>query len=253
VLHYQPEFDLRTGRIVGLEALIRWRHPDRGMIPPQQFIPRAEENGLILPLGDWGLSQACRQLQSWRSQWLELGAIRVSVNLSARQFSRAGLADHVSSLLTQMGLSGRNLGLEMTESSLTPDLATTVMVLGSLQRLGISLQMDDFGTGYSSLSHLHRFAFDVLKVDRSFVHRMTHNKQAVEIVRIILDLARALRMDVVAEGIETEEQLRLLTAMGCGFGQGFLLARPMPPEQITELLASANPMFSQQSMVLQRQ
>jgi EAL domain-containing protein (putative c-di-GMP-specific phosphodiesterase class I) len=236
VLYYQPEVELATRRIVGLEALVRWQHPERGLVPPMDFIPQAEENGLILPLGDWGLSQACRQLQRWQKQWPELASLRVCVNLSARQFSRIGLADHVESLLLQTGLSGHHLGLEMTESSLMPNSAVAVGVLASLRRLGVSLHMDDFGTGYSSLSHLHRFPFDVLKIDRSFVHRMSSGEQSLQIVQTILELARVLGMDVVAEGIETEEQLGLLTQMGCRYGQGYLFAPPLPANEIAEVL-----------------
>jgi EAL domain-containing protein (putative c-di-GMP-specific phosphodiesterase class I) len=236
VLHYQPEVELTTGRIVGLEALIRWQHPERGMIPPLDFIPQAEENGLILPLGDWGMGHACRQLRTWQKLWPQLSTLRMCVNLSARQFSRPGLADHVQSLLLETGLSGCHLGLEMTESSLIPNMANAAGVLSSLHALGVSLHMDDFGTGYSSLSHLHTFEFDVLKVDRSFVQRMDTGDQPLQIVRTIVELARVLGMDIVAEGIETVEQLNLLKGMGCRYGQGYYFSRPLPAEQIEALL-----------------
>jgi EAL domain-containing protein (putative c-di-GMP-specific phosphodiesterase class I) len=160
----------------------------------------------------------------------------VCVNLSARQFSREGLADHVEALLLQSGISSRQLGLEMTESSLIPDIQTAMEVLGSLRKLGVSLLMDDFGTGYSSLSYLHSFPFDVLKIDRSFVGRMTEGEQPLQIVRTIIELARVLGMDVVAEGIETLEQYRLLRQLGCRFGQGYLFARPMTAEDVSVLL-----------------
>jgi EAL domain-containing protein (putative c-di-GMP-specific phosphodiesterase class I) len=243
VLHYQPEVELATGRIVGLEALVRWQHPLRGLVSPLEFIPHAEENGLILPLGDWGLGQALRQMQGWQKQWPRLQALRVCVNLSARQFSRMGLADHVESLLLETGLSGRQLGLEMTESSLMPNMATAAEVLTSLHNLGVSLHMDDFGTGYSSLSHLHSFPFDVLKIDRSFVQRMQTGQQPLQIVQTILELARVMGMDVVAEGIETQEQLRLLKELGCPYGQGYLFSRPMPADQMEQILAGAEPSF----------
>ena len=236
VLHYQPEIDLSTRRIVGLEALIRWEHPERGLISPLEFIPLAEESGLILPIGDWGLAETCGQIQKWCHEDAHNSTLRVCVNLSARQFSREGLADHVEALLLQCGLSSRQLGLEMTESSLIPDTHTAVGVLGSLRKLGVSLLMDDFGTGYSSLNHLHTFPFDVLKIDRSFVGRMTDGDQALQIVRTIIELARVLDMDVVAEGIETHDQYRLLRQMGCRYGQGFLFARPMTAEAVTRLL-----------------
>ena len=236
VLYYQPEIDLATRRIVGLEALIRWDHPRRGLISPMEFIPLAEENGMILPIGDWGLEEACSQIQKWCRDDPDFRSLRVCVNLSARQFSREGLADHVEALLHQSGISSRQLGLEMTESSLIPDMHTALEVLGSLRRLGVSLLMDDFGTGYSSLSYLHSFPIDVLKIDRSFVGRMTEGDQPLQIVRTIIELARVLGMDVVAEGIETREQYHLLRNMGCRFGQGFLFARPMTAEAVTELL-----------------
>jgi EAL domain-containing protein (putative c-di-GMP-specific phosphodiesterase class I) len=236
VLYYQPEVDLFTRKVVGLEALIRWVHPERGLILPMDFIPLAEESSLILPIGDWGLAEACGQIQKWCDEDIRHRSLRVCVNLSARQFSREGLADHVEALLVQSGISSRQLGLEMTESSLTPNVQTAVEVLGSLRRLGVSLLMDDFGTGYSSLNHLHSFPFDVLKIDRSFVSRMTEGEQPLQIVRTIVELARVMGMNVVAEGIETREQYHLLRQLGCRFGQGFLFARPMSADKVTQLL-----------------
>jgi EAL domain-containing protein (putative c-di-GMP-specific phosphodiesterase class I) len=236
VLYYQPEVELSTRRIVGLEALIRWKHPERGLIPPMDFIPLAEESGMILPIGDWGLTEACNQIQEWCHEDPRHRSLRVCVNLSARQFAREGLADHVEALLRRFGISSRQLGLEMTESSLIPNMHTALQVLSSLRRLGVSLLMDDFGTGYSSLSHLHSYPFDVLKIDRSFVGRITDGEQPLQIVRTIIELARVLGMSVVAEGIETHEQYKLLQRLGCRFGQGFLFARPMPAEATTQLL-----------------
>ena len=236
VLYYQPEIELATRRIIGLEALIRWVHPERGLVPPSEFIPPAEESGMILPIGDWVLAEACSQIQKWCVEDISHVSLRVGVNLSARQFSREGLADHVEALLVQAGISSRQLGLEMTESSLIPNIHTALGVLGSLRRLGVSLLMDDFGTGYSSLNNLHSFPFDVLKVDRSFVSRMSEGDQPLQIVRTIVELARVLGMSVVAEGIETIEQYRLLRQMGCRYGQGFLFARPMTVEAVSKLL-----------------
>jgi EAL domain-containing protein (putative c-di-GMP-specific phosphodiesterase class I) len=236
VLHYQPEIDLATRKIVGLEALIRWEHPERGLIPPMDFIPLAEECGLVLPIGDWVLSEACMQIQIWCREDSRHKSLRVCVNLSARQFSRPGMADHVEALLAQFGIGSRQFGLEMTESSLIPNMRIALEVLGSLRRLGVSLLLDDFGTGYSSLNHLHTFPFDVLKIDRSFVGRMTAGDQPLQIVRTIIELARVLGMDVVAEGIETREQFRLLRQLGCRFGQGYLFGRPMDAHAITSLL-----------------
>jgi EAL domain-containing protein (putative c-di-GMP-specific phosphodiesterase class I) len=236
VLYYQPEVELSSRRIVGLEALIRWQHPERGVIPPMDFIPLAEETGLILPIGDWGLSEACNQIQKWCREDPKQAAPRVCVNLSARQFAREGLADHVEELLRQTGISSQLLGLEMTESSLLTDAATALEVLGGLRRLGVSLLMDDFGTGYSSLHHLHSLPFDVLKIDRSFIARITEGDQPLQIVRTIVELARVMGMDVVAEGIETREQYNLLRQLGCRYGQGFLFASPAPAETIGHML-----------------
>jgi EAL domain-containing protein (putative c-di-GMP-specific phosphodiesterase class I) len=236
VLFYQPEVDLATRRIVGLEALIRWRHPERGLVPPGEFVPAAEETGMILPIGDWGLAEACNQIQEWSLADPHHDAPRVCVNLSARQFLREGLVDHVESLLAKSGASSGQLGLEMTESSLIPNQNVALEVLGGLRSLGISLSMDDFGTGYSSLSNLHTFPFDVLKIDRSFIGRMSDGDQALQIVRTIIELARVLGMDVVAEGIETTEQYQVLRQMGCRFGQGYLFARPMDAAAISSLL-----------------
>lgn len=236
VLHYQPEIDLASCQIVGVEALIRWKHPQRGMIAPGEFIPHAEESGMILPIGDWGLAEACNQIRDWNMDDQQTGSPRVCVNLSARQFSREGLADHVESLLLSSGAASHQLGLEMTESSLIPNMGQAREVLGGLHTLGVSLHMDDFGTGYSSLSYLHSFPFDVLKIDRSFVGRMTEGDQPLQIVRTIVELARVLGMDVVAEGIETRDQYHLLRQMGCRYGQGYLFARPMSASAITQLL-----------------
>lgn len=235
-LYYQPEVELSTRKIIGFEALIRWAHPERGLIPPMDFIPVAEECGMILPIGDWGLAEACTQIQKWCGEDLRHRSLRVCVNLSARQFAREGLADHVEDLLRRFGISSQQLGLEMTESSLIPDAPIAMEVLGSLRKLGVSLLMDDFGTGYSSLNNLHQLPFDVLKIDRSFVSRMTEGDQPLQIVRTIVELARVLGMNVVAEGIETRAQYELLQQMGCRYGQGYLFAKPMPAEEVANLL-----------------
>jgi EAL domain-containing protein (putative c-di-GMP-specific phosphodiesterase class I) len=236
VLYYQPVVELHSLKIVGLEALIRWQHPERGLLPPMDFIPTAEDCGLILPIGDWGLEEACNQIRTWTDDNSENQSLRVCVNLSARQFSRQGLADHVESLLMQSGTASSQLGLEMTESSLIPNMGTALEVLEGLRALGVSISMDDFGTGYSSLSYLHTFPIDVLKIDRSFVGRMAEGDQSLQIVRTIIELARVLEIDVVAEGIETSEQYLLLRELGCRFGQGYLFARPMPVDQVSALL-----------------
>jgi EAL domain-containing protein (putative c-di-GMP-specific phosphodiesterase class I) len=236
VLYYQPEISLTTHKIVALEALIRWKHPEKGLIQPMEFVPLAEKSGLILPIGDWVLSEACTQIRKWCREDHRHTSLRVCVNLSARQFSRMGLADHIKALLLEAGVSSRQLGLEMTESSLVPNMQVALDVLATLRELGVSLLLDDFGTGFSSLNHLHSFRFDALKIDRSFVSRITEGEEPLNIVRAIVELARALGMDVVGEGIETIQQYRLLRRVGCRFGQGFLFARPMSAEDVTQLL-----------------
>lgn len=265
VLHYQPEIDLATRRIIGFEALIRWRHPERGLVMPNEFIPLAEETGLILPLGDWGLMEACRQIMVWRELMKQhadelpeaaLAAclpvdLRVSVNLSAKQFGRPGLVKQIAGILNSTAISAADLRLEVTESSLMSHEDTAQTTMQDLQKLGVGLHMDDFGTGYSSLNHLHRFPFDTLKIDRSFIQGMTEKKSSAEIVRTILDLGHSLDMEVVAEGIETAEQAARLRSLGCRLGQGYYFSRPMTPEAVSamferpqlqnQIIAAGNP------------
>jgi diguanylate cyclase (GGDEF)-like protein/PAS domain S-box-containing protein len=241
MLHYQPEIDLATRRVVGFEALVRWRHPQKGMVMPGEFIPLAEETGLILPLGDWGLTEACRQIVAWRELAKEHAAeqpvgLRVSVNLSAKQFGRPGLVGRIAEILSSTAVSAADLRLEVTESSLMSHEDTAQETMKGLQQLGVGLHMDDFGTGYSSLNHLHRYPFDTLKIDRSFVQEIDSEKSSTEIVRTILDLARSLKMDVVAEGIETAEQASRLQSLGCQLGQGYYFAQPMAPEAVSAML-----------------
>jgi diguanylate cyclase (GGDEF)-like protein/PAS domain S-box-containing protein len=240
-MFYQPEVDLRTGHIIGFEALMRWRHARRGLLPPSEFIPLAEETGLILPLGDWGLVEACRQLVQWRSTGNpQLQGVRMSVNLSARQFERAGLVERVRQVLHETRLDPPSLRLEVTESSLIADAPSAVETMRSLGELGVGLHMDDFGVGYSSLQYLRRFPFDTLKIDRSFIRGMVHDPESHHIVRSILDLARSFGLGVVAEGIEDAEQLEELKVLGCPCGQGYYFARPMDPSAVGALLESGN-------------
>jgi EAL domain-containing protein (putative c-di-GMP-specific phosphodiesterase class I) len=237
VMFYQPEIDLRTNRIIGFEALVRWKHARRGLLPPGEFIPLAEETGLIIPLGEWGLAEACRQLVEWRHAASEqLQTARMSVNLSARQLGQPDLVQRIQHILSQTGLSAPSLRLEVTESSLISDAPTAQKNMLALEKLGVGLHMDDFGTGYSSLDYLQRFPFDTLKIDRSFVRNITWDRDSQLIVSSILSLARSFGMDVVAEGIEDEEQLEELRTMGCPCGQGFYFAKPMDPASIDTLV-----------------
>ncbi|MFY9745598.1 MAG: GGDEF and EAL domain-containing protein [Acidobacteriaceae bacterium] len=237
VMFYQPEIDLRTNRIIGFEALVRWRHARRGLLPPSEFIPLAEETGLIVPLGEWGLAEACRQLVAWHNTGSEqLQNARMSVNLSAKQLEQPNLVRQVCDVLAQTGLSPASLRLELTESSLISDAPAAQRIMCAIEQLGVGLHMDDFGTGYSSLDYLQRFPFDTLKIDRSFVRGIAHDRESHLIVDSILSLARSFGMDVVAEGIEDAEQLEELKTMGCPCGQGYYFARPMDPAAIDAMV-----------------
>jgi len=234
VLHYQPQVDLGTGRITDVEALVRWHHPERGLVMPSQFIPIAEDSGLIVPLGRWVLRQACAHCRAWRDAGLP--SLRVHVNVSVAQFRRDDVISTVSEVLAENGLSPDGLGLEVTESLLASDLPATAETLRRLRRLGIQLSLDDFGTGYSSLSYLRRFPFDRLKVDKTFVRGLMTDLNDEAIVRAIIGMGHALGMRVVAEGVETAEQRRSLAAEGCDAIQGYLISHPLPAEQIAEFL-----------------
>lgn len=233
VMFYQPEVDLRTGRTIGFEALVRWRHARRGLLLPGEFIPVAEQTGLIVPLGEWGLEEACRQLMEWRRTGnAELEGARMSVNLSARQLVLPDLARRVERVLEDTGLAPEHLRLEVTESGLIADAEAGERTMRNLEQLGVGLHMDDFGTGYSSLEYLQRFPFDTLKIDRTFVEGVARDHESRTIVSTILELSRSLGMDVVAEGIENAEQLAALRGMGCPCGQGYYFARPMEAKAV---------------------
>ena len=236
-LQYQPIVSLSTGLVSSFEALVRWQHPERGLIPPGDFIPIAEETGLIVPLGHWVLHEACRQMRRWQTEQAVDPSVTVSVNLSGKQFSQADLMGLVSGALRQTGLAPSNLKLEITESMVMESIDTAIDTLGQLRKLGVEISIDDFGTGYSSLSYLHRFPINTLKIDRSFVTRMTENNENAEIVRTIVTLARSLEMSVVAEGVERMEQLEQLRALDCDFGQGYFFSRPVGGRQATALAA----------------
>lgn len=224
---YQPIMSLDSGLLRGFEALVRWRHPERGLIAPMDFIPIAEETGMIVQIGEQVLKEACRQMHSWSVNFPTEPGIFMCVNLSVKQFSQPDLTARVAAILAETGLPATSLKLEITESAVMDNVETATRMLGQLQTLGCQLAMDDFGTGYSSLSNLHRFPINTLKIDRSFITRMAENNENAEIVRTISGLAKNLGMDVVAEGVETREQLDLLRSLGCQFGQGYFFSKPL--------------------------
>jgi diguanylate cyclase (GGDEF)-like protein len=236
VLHYQPMVELGSGRVIGLEALVRWNHPQRGLIMPAQFIPLAEETRLIAQVGRWVLKEACRQMRSWQKRLATAFPISVSVNLSGKQLAQPDLIEQVEQVLKETGLDPEWLKLEITESVVMENAKATVAMLGRLRALGLELHIDDFGTGYSSLSYLHRFPVDRLKIDRSFVSNMSMEDKNSEIVRTIIQLARNLGMGVVAEGVQTAEQLAHLKALGCEHGQGYFFSRPLAADQVDSLI-----------------
>lgn len=237
VLYYQPKVDLQTGDMFGVEALLRWRHPEMGLVYPAKFIPVLEETGLIVEVGDWALRTACAQAKKWSDNGF--GPLQVAVNLSARQFREEGLTDSINSCVRDAGLDPECLELEITESLVMEDPEASRAMLQKLQtEKGIRTSIDDFGTGYSSLSYLKLFPLDVLKIDRSFVQDITDDPDDAAIVSAIIGLAHNLGLKVIAEGVETQEQLHYLRENGCDQGQGFLFSRPIPPEELTELLES---------------
>jgi EAL domain-containing protein (putative c-di-GMP-specific phosphodiesterase class I) len=231
-LHYQSIVNLKSRQIGAFEALLRWNHPTRGMIEPADFIPVAEESGLIVPLGEWVIRQACRDATAWRAH------IRVAVNLSPVQLHSSNLVPTVAAA-TSSGLDPDRLELEITETVMIQDVETTLATLNRLRAIGVRISMDDFGTGFSSLSHLRKFPFDTIKIDRSFVHDMGAEEDTVAIVRAVSALGKSLGMTTTAEGVETAEQLERVESEGYTEVQGFLLSRPVPASEIADLLATS--------------
>jgi diguanylate cyclase (GGDEF)-like protein len=233
---YQPIITLATGKVAGFEALVRWRHPERGMVMPSEFIPLAEETRLITEIGEWVLYESCRQMSRWRELFPAHASLTISVNLSSKQFTQHGLIERIKHALSETGLPPHLLKLEITESAVMDNAETAASMLRQLRDIGIQLSIDDFGTGYSSLSYLHRFPVDTLKIDRSFVSRMGEGDENAEIVRTIITLASNLGMAVIAEGVETEEQHAQLSALKCEYGQGYLYSRAVDAVAAQELI-----------------
>jgi EAL domain-containing protein (putative c-di-GMP-specific phosphodiesterase class I) len=244
-VYYQPTVELANGRLAGVEALVRWQHPERGLVPPLDFIPLAEQTGLIVPIGRYVLREACQQMRAWHSSYPTNPPMTVSVNLSARELDEPGLVDSVRDVLVETGLDPAHLVLEITESLLLVDLPATVGILSALRALGVRLAIDDFGTGYSSLSYLENLPVDILKIDKSFVDRIGESPADIPgvedpnqsvMVSAISQLGHALHLDLIAEGIEQREQVSTLQGLACQYGQGYYFARPLTSGALAELL-----------------
>jgi EAL domain-containing protein (putative c-di-GMP-specific phosphodiesterase class I) len=235
LVQYQPKVDLGSGRMVGVEALVRWQRPGVGLAPPDEFIPIAEETGLIVPLGQWVLRTACRRARQWREEGYP--HLQVAVNLSPRQFQQKNLVGMIRDILNEVGLPAESLELEITEGVVMQSVEDAIETLQALKKLGVQLSMDDFGRGYSSLYYLKRFPMSALKIDRSFVADITKDPDDASIVNTIISMSRSLNLKVIAEGVETAEQLDFLRANSCDQMQGFLFSEPVDAERISELLA----------------
>jgi len=242
VLYYQPQVDLATGYVIGAEALIRWVRAGHDMTMPDQFIPIAEDSGLIVDIGEWVLRTACTDLADWNRE--RRIPIRIAVNLSTRQFIRNDLVASVSRILAETGCRAEWLELEITESLLLEDSHDVAVALSALRDMGLTIAVDDFGTGYSALSYLHRFPVGQVKIDRSFVKDISERREKRELVKAILSIAGALRLESVAEGVETPDQAKFLTAHGCQLAQGYLYGKPMPRGAFEILLASGRSLVS---------
>ncbi len=236
LVYYQPIIDLATMRLMGFEALMRWNHPQRGIVPPGEFIPVSEETGLIIPMTLWILRKACHQMVEWQKRSPLNQNLMMSINLSTKHFTQTDLVDQIKNIIVETGINPHSVKLELTESAVMDNAENAILMLKQLRSLGVRLSIDDFGTGYSSLSYLHRFPIDILKVDRSFVSTMEDGSENGEIVRTIIALAKTLGLSVIAEGIESIHQLHQLRILGCEYGQGYLFSRPVPSVEIDKLL-----------------
>ncbi len=234
VVYYQPQVNLQTGEIVGAEALVRWQHPERGLVSPDKFIPIAEETGLIVPIGEWVLHTACKQVKLWQTEGFP--SLRVAVNLSSRQFSQIDLRHQLVQILIATGLDPKYIELELTESMLVQNTEVAIRRLNALKALGVTIAIDDFGTGYSSLSYLQQFPFDILKIDRCFIRNITENANNAAITKAIIEMAKSLNLKLIAEGVETEAELSFVCQHQCDGMQGYLFSRPIPAPEFHQLL-----------------
>jgi EAL domain-containing protein (putative c-di-GMP-specific phosphodiesterase class I) len=233
-LYYQPQVELQSGKVTAVEALIRWNHPELGLLNPKHFIPLAEECGLIEQIGEWLLHAACKQYQTWRD--LHIAPEKLAINISSRQFMQANFIDVINDAISSTGMTPGELEMEITESLLMDERINTKSMFGELEALGVNLAIDDFGTGYSSLSYLKRFPVNILKIDRVFTQDIPTDKQVTTLTLSIIAMAHALNMEVVAEGIETREQLDVLRANKCDYIQGYYFSRPLAADEVTRYL-----------------
>jgi EAL domain-containing protein (putative c-di-GMP-specific phosphodiesterase class I) len=237
LLHYQPQYNLQSGQITGVEALLRWKHPRRGLVPPDEFVFIAEECGLIIPIGRWVLLKACKQFREWSDAGV--GVVPVSVNVSAAEFGAKDFLSGVRAVLIATGVAPQNLQLELTESVLMHDAESAVVTLAALKAMGVQLAIDDFGTGYSSFTYLRRFPSDALKLHQSFVQEITLNPNDAMIVSAMINIGTSLKQRVIAEGVETRQQLEFLQLHGCGEGQGYYFSRPVVPAEAAKLFKAS--------------
>ncbi len=234
LVYYQPQISMDTGKILGAEALVRWQHHEKGLIPPTEFIPVAEKTGFIIPLGEWILQTACQQVQAWKNDGFS--GLRVAVNLSPRQFHQPDLSSRVAQILKKIGLEPSSLELELTESLMVEDVSSAIATLTKLKNLGVSISIDDFGTGYSSLSYLTQYPFDALKIDRSFIRNIKDGCRNAAIVKAIIEMAHSLCLEVIAEGVETETEKDFLWRSECDVMQGYLFSPPLSAADFEKLL-----------------
>ena len=237
-VHYQPIVTMKNARPTGFEALVRWQHPHRGLLAPQDFIEIAEETGMIVSIGWWVLDEACRQMADWHARFPLAASLTISVNVSCKQFFQKDLVEQVERILHDSGLNPQRLKLEITESAIMSDMDSAAAMLNRLRSIGVKVGIDDFGTGHSSLGYLQHFAIDTLKIDRSFISQMENGSKEVEIIQAVVTLAHNLGFDVVAEGIETIQQRDSLNSLGCEFGQGFYFCRAVDGSDVEALLSS---------------
>jgi len=243
-IHYQPIYSAETGLLVAAEALVRWREPEWGYVPPDDFIPVAEETGLIVALGQWVFLHVCEQVRRWRDE--QRAVIRIGVNVSGKQIREPGMVEMVRQALEATGVSPTQVELEITESTIMQDDALTIQTLRQLKEMGVGLALDDFGTGYSSLSYLRRFTIDRVKIDRSFVSELPGNASDAALTSAIIAMAHGLQLDVVAEGVETDEQARFLELRGCDELQGYFFGRPCPAEEFVDRLGARTPVVEEE-------